>query len=255
MEKLMKILMLLLSIQVSFAKITMKVEKPVVVKLTEKKTAHVNHKMNDGSLKIIKEIREQNAELLKRIGIPDQKFVIWDGSQRIESGKIMKGLLLNSVVSTNLESPLMIQVYSGWGLPDGTKFMCKGVTKNKRVLTVCDRMITPTKEISVKVQILNPDGTSGIRGEYNDGKDAYIAGAVISEFAKGILSASKSTFQTPLGQINDLSDKNKILEGLSNSAQTTTDVLLEEYKNQEPKVFIEAGKEVLVFFMEGLNAY
>jgi hypothetical protein len=79
--------------------------------------------------------------------------------------------------------------------------------------------------------------------------------AVVSEFAKGVLSASKSTFQTPLGTINEISDKNKVLEGLANFAQTTTDVLLEEYKNQEPKVFIEAGKEVLIFFMEGMNAF
>jgi hypothetical protein len=251
----MKILMLILGIQASFAQISLKEEKMTEIKVMKKKIEQKKQKAPEGSFNLIKKIQEQNAELLKRIGIPDERFVIWDGSQKIESGKVMKGLLLNSVVSTNLESPLMIQVFSGWGLPDGTKFMCKGVTKNKRVLTVCDRMITPIKEVSVKVQILNPDGTSGIRGEYNDGKDSYIAGAVVSEFAKGVLSASKSTLQTPLGSINEINGKNKILEGLVGSAETTTDVLLDEYKNQEPKVFIEAGKEVLIFFMEGINAY
>jgi hypothetical protein len=251
----MKIIMLLFSVQVSFAQISVKEEKSKVVTVVKKKFDQRKIKKKDSDLVLIMKIQEQNAEILKRIGIPDEKFLVWDGTQRIESGKIIKGLLLNSVVSTNLESPLMVQVYSGYGLPDGTKFMCKGVTKNKRVLTVCDRMITPTKEASVKVQILNPDGTSGLRGEYNDGKDSYIAGAVVSEFAKGVLSASKSTFQTPLGTINEISDKNKVLEGLANFAQTTTDVLLEEYKNQEPKVFIEAGKEVLIFFMEGMNAF
>lgn len=251
----MKILMLVFSIQVAFAQISVKEDKQQEVTVVKKKLGQRKQKSTDRNLALLEKIKEQNAELLKRIGIPDEKFLVWDGSLRIETGKIIKGLLLNSVVSTNLESPLMVQVYSGYGLPDGTKFMCKGVTKNKRVLTVCDRMITPTKEVSVKVQILNPDGTSGLRGEYNDGKDSYIAGAVVSEFAKGVLSASKGTFQTPLGAINEVNDKNKILEGLSNSAQTTTDVLLDEYKNQEPKVFIEAGKEVLIFFMEGMNAY
>ncbi|MDD4976352.1 MAG: TrbI/VirB10 family protein [Bacteriovorax sp.] len=251
----MKILMLVFSIQVAFAQISVKEDKQQEVTVVKKKLEQRKLKSTDGNLALLKRIQEQNAELLKRIGIPDEKFLVWDGTLKIETGKIIKGLLLNSVVSTNLESPLMVQVYSGYGLPDGTKFMCKGVTKNKRVLTVCDRMITPIKEVSVKVQILNPDGTSGLRGEYNDGKDSYIAGAVVSEFAKGVLSASKGTFQTPLGAINEVNDKNKILEGLANSAQTTTDVLLDEYKNQEPKVFIEAGKEVLIFFMEGMNAY
>lgn len=248
----MKILMLIFSIQVAFAQISVKEEKTNGAKET---TVVKKHKKKESEIALMRKIQEQNAELLMRIGTPDEKFVVWDGSQKIESGKVIKGLLLNSVVSTNLESPLMVQVYSGYGLPDGTKFMCKGVTKNKRVLTLCERMITPTKEVGVKVQILNPDGTSGLRGEYNDGKDSYIAGAVVTEFAKGVLSASKGTFQTPLGAINEVSDKNKILEGLANSAQTTTDVLLDEYKNQEPKVFIEAGKEVLIFFMEGINAY
>ena len=62
-------------------------------------------------------------------------------------------------------------------------------------------------------------------------------------------------FRNLFAAINEVNDKNKILEGLSNSAQTTTDVILDEYKNQEPKVFIEAGKVVLIFFMEGMNAY
>ncbi|MFA6236071.1 MAG: TrbI/VirB10 family protein [Bacteriovorax sp.] len=251
----MKIVMLIFSIQVSFAQISLKEEKSKEISVVKKKFGHGKSKNRESEFALIKKIQEQNAELLKRIGTPENKFLVWDGSQRLESGKIIKGLLLNSVVSTNLESPLMVQVYSGYGLPDGTKFMCKGVTKNKRVLTVCDRMITATKETSVKVQILNPDGTSGLRGEYNDGKDSYIAGAVVSEFAKGVISASKGTFQTPLGAIHEVNDKNKILEGLANSAQTTTDVLLDEYKNQEPKVFIQAGKEVLIFFMEGINAY
>ena len=251
----MKIFMLIFSIQVAFAQISVKEEKRPEVSVVKKKFDQIKLKNAEGNLALLKKIQEQNAELLKRIGIPDEKFLVWDNSQKIESGKIIKGLLLNSVVSTNLESPLMVQVFSGYGLPDGTKFMCKGVTKNKRVLTFCERMITPTKEVGVKVQILNPDGTSGLRGEYNDGKDSYIAGAVLSEFAKGVLSASKGTFQTPLGAINEVNDKNKILEGLSNSAQTTTDVLLDEYKNQEPKVFIEAGKVVLIFFMEGMKAY
>lgn len=116
-------------------------------------------------------------------------------------------------------------------------------------------MITPTKELSVKVQILNLDGSAGLRGEYNDGKDSYIAGAVISDFAKGVLSASKNKLAVPLGIVDADSEKNKILEGLANSASTTSDILLDEMKSQEPKVFIQAGKPVLIFFMEGLNAY
>jgi hypothetical protein len=116
-------------------------------------------------------------------------------------------------------------------------------------------MITPSKEVEVKVQVLNIDGTAGLRGEYNDGKDSYIAGAIVSEFAKGVISASKDKVVLPLGSIDSDSEKNKVLEGLASSMSTTTDLITDSMKSQEPKVFIEAGKPVLIFFMEGLNGY
>jgi len=206
---------------------------------------------------VLKKLSVQNEELLKMLKerSNEDKPLIWDGTKKIETTKVIRGILLNSVVSTNLESPLLVESLDNSSLPSGTRFRCTGVTKNKRILAVCDRMITPTKEVEVKVQVLNLDGSAGLRGEYNDGKDSYIAGAVISDFAKGVISASKNKLAVPLGVVDADSDKNKILEGLANSASTTSDVLLDEMKSQEPKVFIEAGKLVLIFFMEGLNGY
>jgi hypothetical protein len=185
----------------------------------------------------------------------EDKPLIWDGSKKIESTKVLRGILLNSVVSTNLESPLLVESLDSSSLPAGTKFRCTGVTKNKRVLTVCDRMITHSKEVEVKVQVLNMDGTAGLRGEYNDGKDSYIAGAIVSEFARGVINASKDKVVLPLGSIDSDSERNKVLEGLANSMSTTTDLITDSMKSQEPKVFIEAGKPVLIFFMEGLNDF
>jgi hypothetical protein len=205
----------------------------------------------------LKKLSEQNVALLKLLQIKanEEKPFIWDGTKKIESTKVIRGLLLNSVVSTNLESPLLVESLDNSILPSGTKFRCTGVTKNKRVLTICDRMITPSKEVEVKVQVLNIDGTAGLRGEYNDGKDSYIAGAIVSEFAKGVISASKDKVVLPLGSIDSDSEKNKVLEGLASSMSTTTDLITDSMKSQEPKVFIEAGKPVLIFFMEGLNGY
>jgi len=214
-------------------------------------------KRNSFEISALKKLSEQNVALLKLLQIKanEEKPFIWDGTKKIESTKVIRGILLNSVVSTNLESPLLVESLDSSILPSGTRFRCTGVTKNKRVLTVCDRMITPTKEVEVKVQVLNIDGTAGLRGEYKDGKDSYIAGAIVSEFAKGVISASKDKVVLPLGSIDSDSDKNKVLEGLASSMSTTTDLITDSMKSQEPKVFIEAGKPVLIFFMEGLNEY
>ena len=214
-------------------------------------------KMRSTESSTLKKLAQQNIALLKLLQSKtnEEKPFIWDGTKKIESTKVIRGILLNSVVSTNLESPLLVESLDDSVLPTGTRFRCSGVTKNKRVLTVCDRMITPSKEVEVKVQVLNIDGTAGLRGEYNDGKDSYIAGAVVSEFARGVIGASKDKVVLPLGSIDSDSEKNKVLEGLASSMSTTTDLITDSMKSQEPKVFIEAGKPVLIFFMEGLNGY
>lgn len=243
-------LMLFISFSVNAALINTVSKKSEVKTTTRPKRSHTE----SGSLK---KLSEQNEALLKLLNAKSnlESPFIWDGTKKIESTKIIRGILLNSVVSTNLESPLLVESLDSSVLPEGTRFRCTGVSKNKRVLTVCDRMITPTKETSVQVQILNIDGTAGLRGEYNDGKDSYIAGAIVSEFTKGVISASKDKTILPLGSMDSDSEKNKVLEGLANSMSTTTDLITDSMKSQEPKVFIEAGKPVLIFFMEGLNGY
>jgi hypothetical protein len=260
----MKLLFLLFfSSEIAFAKITiMAAHAPVeaVSKEVSKKTSKkkISKAPTGAELKLLQKLKVQSEQILSLLEASVKQVerpLIWDGSKTIESTKVIPGILLNSVVSTNLESPLLIMALANDSIPEGSKFRCSGVTKNKRVLTLCDRMITPTKEVEVKVQVLNLDGSAGLRGEYNDGKDSYIAGAIISDFAKGVITASKSKLILPLGQVDESTERNKILAGLAGSASTTTDVLLDEMKSQEPKVFIEAGKPVLLFFMEGINAY
>jgi len=219
------------------------------------KKNRVIHQRNLVEENLFKKLHEENERINKLIESQSYSPIIWDGSKKIETTRTIKGLLLNSVVSTNLESPLLVQVFRDQGLPIGTKFSCRGITSNKRVLTYCDRMITPSKEVPVKVQILNTDGSSGLRGEYSDNKESYIAGAVLSDLGHGIISASVSKLAPGINGASEINEKAQIIEGLANSSRTTTELLQNEMKSQEPKVFIEAGKPVLIYFMEGLDAY
>jgi hypothetical protein len=114
-------------------------------------------------------------------------------------------------------------------------------------------MVTPDKEVAISAQILNMDGSSGLMGEYDDGKDDLIAGAVISDFAQGMLSAAQSRLAGPLGAVRDDSSKNQFLQGAIESGRTTSEILLEEMKTKEPVVTVEAGEEILIYFMEALN--
>ncbi len=210
--------------------------------------------------------KNRNFELLKRIERNNQKLktllknktntpLIWEGNKKILTGKAFRGRLLNSVVSTNLESPVLVEAYANQGLPFGTKFGCKGTTKHKRVITFCNKLITKSKETAISVQILNMDGSAGLLGTYDDGKEDLIAGALASEMAQGVLSIAQSKIQTPYGLEIKNNIKNQLMQGLINSSKTTSEILIEDMKTKEPIVVINAGKEVLIYFMEALNDY
>ena len=68
-----------------------------------------------------------------------------------------------------------------------------------------------------------------------------------------MLSGAQSRIGTSFGAIRDDSVKHQVLQGLIESGRTTTDTLLDEMKTAQPVVTIEAGEEVLVYFMEAVN--
>jgi hypothetical protein len=205
---------------------------------------------NDDELlqKIFENNKKFNALLEQRSSIP----VIWENNSKILTGKVFRGALLNSINSTNIDSPVLVGAYPNQGLPYKTKFACQATTQNKRVFTLCNKMVTAEKEIPIVAQILNVDGTSGLLGEYNDVKEDLIIGAVASDFSQGVLSAAQTRVATPFGGVTNSSVKNQVFQGLMESGKRTSDILLDDMKNMQPIVSVNAGDEVLIYFMEAV---
>jgi hypothetical protein len=181
--------------------------------------------------------------------------VIWDGQKKIFTGKTYKGILLNSVVSANLASPILVQVIPNQGLPNGTKFSCFGTTKHERVITLCHKMILKNKEVKVLAQALNLDGSSGLLGEFDDGMEEVIAADIASSLASGFATSAMETIDTGLGTRRTLSLKNNALGALVEGVNTTGDLLVNDLKSKGPVVVIESGAQVLIYFMEALYDY
>ena len=224
-----------------------------LLKKTETKRMQVQRKGESTSA--LMKLKASNEELKKLLLQKTSTPLIWDGGKKILTGKVFKGRLLNSIVSTNLESPVLVEVYENQGLPYGSKFSCQGVTKFKRVHTYCNKLVNSQKEVSVNVQILNTDGSSGLLGIYDDGKEDLITGAIASNMAQGILSAAQSKVSTPFGEVTQNNLKNELLGGAIASGKTASDIMLEEMKTKEPVVMIDAGKEVLIYFMEAADVF
>jgi hypothetical protein len=198
---------------------------------------------------LIQNNKKLNDLLKARTALP----VIWEGQKQILTGKTYRGTLLNTVVSTNQATPVLVRAHLNQGLPYNSKFSCQATTQNKRVFCLCTKLITTNREIPIQAQLLNLDGSSGLEGFYEDGKEELIAGAVISDFSQGMLSAAQNRIATPFGAIQDTSVKNQTLQGAINSGNTTSGILLEEMRKAVPVVTIDAGTEVLIYFMEALN--
>lgn len=197
----------------------------------------------------LKQREEQNKLFFARTMTP----YIWEGNKQILTGQVYRGILLNSVVSTNLASPLIIRIKEGQGLSHLTKFACHGVSLNLRVHAQCHRMILPSREIEVKAQILNLDGSAGLLGEVEDGKEELMAASLASNFAQGALSLAQTRVSTPFGDMRSGDSKNQIYQGLIQSGSTASDIYLEGLKNITPTVTVQAGTEVLIYFQEAIN--
>lgn len=191
----------------------------------------------------------QNKLLFARTMTPH----IWEGNKQVLTGKTYRATLLNSVVSSNLASPMLVKLKEGQGLSHLTKFACQGVSLNLRVHAECHRMILPNREIEVKAQILNLDGSAGLLGVVEDGKEELMTAALASNFAQGALSMAQSRVSTPFGDMRSANPQNQIYQGLIQSGSSASDIYLEELKNVTPVVTVQAGTEVLIYFKEAIN--
>ncbi len=207
------------------------------------------------SSSLLSKLMQSNLEIKQLLSQRTEIPVIWEGNKKILTGKVFEGVLLNSILSTNLKSPVLVSVLDNQSLPEGTKFSCFGVTKHSRVQIYCNKMILKNKEVRVSTQILNSDGSSGVIGEFDDGKENLLMGVVASSVAEGVFAAAQDRVGGGLGSFTDNNLKNQTLGGLIEGSKGASDILLDEYKTQEPVVAISSGTKVLVYFLEALDDY
>lgn len=221
----------------------------------KEKSAKVKSLGRSKESSLLKNLMKSNLEIKRLLSQRTKTPVIWEGDKKILTGKVFEGVLLNSILSTNLKSPVLVSVLGNQSLPKGTKFSCFGVTKHSRVQIYCNKMILKHKEVRVSTQILNTDGSSGVIGEFDDGKEDLMMGVVASSVAEGVFAAAQDRVGGGLGSFTDNNLKNQALGGLIEGSKGASDILLDEYKTQEPVVAVNSGTKVLIYFMEALNDY
>ncbi len=155
----------------------------------------------------------------------------------IKTGTVVRGKLLNSILSGNLKSPVLIKIERG---PlKGNKLSCQASESNGRVNISCQKLITKHEEYKINASILSEDGSLGLIGAKlpSDGSkfvrdsSSDALKIALSETAKKITSRFKGT-------------TSKILSKLSGKiAQTTKDQIV-----KDQTIYIESGKSILIHF-------
>ncbi len=234
--------------------LTPKVKKEVTT-VTKSTNAKKNSKGSSELNTAVDKLNKQGQKIETMLGKFQERSGIWDFTNQYDfkTGTVIKGVLLNSVVSTNLESPLLVEVLDGEALPSGTTFSCKGVTKFNRVLSACNKLITPNdqEEFNVQVSLLNVDGSSGLKpDEVYTGKEAYVAASVATAFSKGLIELNTERLASPFGELTANTAKNRVTNGVLNSLDETNELMNAEMKTKEAKAYIKAGKPVLIYFQE-----
>lgn len=214
--------------------------KKTIAKTKDEVNLHQSSTSDDRAQSNISSV---NFDLLR------SNIVDYTNSFDVLSGSVLRGRILNSIVSSNLESPIVVEVIeSNFAIPNGSKFICGGVTKNKRVTGVCDKLVTDSDEYQVNVTLLNTDGTSGLTGEVYSGKEKFMVGAVGTAFLRSALEISQDRLPTHTGEMVKSTAKNKLLGGTMGSLDQGIQIMADEMKTEEVKISIDAGKEILIFF-------
>ena len=193
-------------------------------------------------------LEKENSRLKRlvsfRLTIPD----IIDNSFSILTGDMFKGTLEQNVLSTNLASPVNVKLGESTVFPSGARIICKGSTYLKRVSVVCHTLITNGVEYSIDANILEADGSFGLKGKYYTGKEEYIAGILATEVSKGALALSLQRQTTINGDVIKNSPTNALVGGAISAGNAVSEMMTDEMKSKEPKVFIRRGKNVILYF-------
>jgi hypothetical protein len=193
----------------------------------------------------IKALIESNEKINRLLSQRLSKPHIMDltASFDFPTGTILKGKLLNSILSTNLISPLIVEIKEGE--LKGAKIHCQGLTLNKRIHTNCPTIIFNDKEYSASTTLLNPDGTAGLLGSYYEGHDELLAANGAQNLIQGLSTLGQNTIASPL--------KSKFFEAGTNTLSSSSDLLKNESKENSGVVLIKGGTSVLLFFNQGFK--
>lgn len=202
------------------------------------------------NLKIIMERDKKIMELLKR---QEDSLIIRKKSDKIIALTRLKGMVLNSVIASNLTPTKFVVRIDEGGDVEG-ELGCVAHAFERRILGHCNLLVMDEEEFKVDISIWGLDGAEGvIADKIYSGEEATFISSSFAAFLQGVLDASKDRIMTPFGETTRSNAKNKISGGLLNIADNVKNRIIESGNKVIKMNFINSGKRVVLFFNKTLD--
>ncbi len=224
--------------------------------IPESKKSNTFNNYNRNNSKHLRKLSEQNEKIIELMEKKSRKLFVSDHTNSVDlpTGTVLKGILLNNFVSSNLQSPILIKVHDPGGNLHESKLDCSGQAQGKRVFTNCKLLISKNYEYETEIQVLNFDGTAGLKGRVYSTKEATILGIIASEFITGMVDARATKLLRGDNAIEDSkNNRNFLLKGLSEASEKTGEFLGEGQSNPTEITYIRAGYPVLLYLKRRLK--
>jgi len=179
------------------------------------------------------------------------------GGEKLPTGTTIPARLMNTVLSSDHGSPVIavigqdVYFQNALILPAETKAIGQASLDEttKRLQVRFHTFVFPDGEqASVSGLALQPDGSSGIPGDYHSGQLRNQFGRFTGNFVGGMASGLKDRQAGGFGSpLEPGSLKNGLLNGLAESTTDQAKVFADDMKNVHPFLEVPAGAQFLIY--------
>lgn len=224
----------------------------------ESDKALVNKLLNEleRSNKKIERLSQRKTKRAKQKTLPENKIIMIGKANEIRMLDEFDGIITDSVLAvTGVMSRIKVHLNKTEVIPAKSFLRCAGTPLGYRVKAKCDRLITPKQ--TYKVDVVLKDVFDGVdtlfSSEVYSGEEEAFLKESFASFLGAAFDVSKARLQTPWGEVEQNTAKNKILSGLVGATSTITDKIRDDASKIKTVCILNAGKKVIALFDEGVS--
>jgi hypothetical protein len=246
-----------LNAQIILLKESERYQKKVIEQKVSRKRSSIKRNNNKNLNELLekqKEVQEKFEKAMERLDNSKQRLQK-KSSISFTALSRFRGILLNSVLASNYDTSIgIVKLYPSDDINQETEILCEFMSSpSRRAIGNCKKMVGD-KEYKINAQVWDTDGGSGlIPDDYYTSETKSFLTETFANFIASVARNAQRTVMTDLGNIADNS-KTSIYNGsIASIASSIGDKAKQKGLERIEIAMLNAGKEVVIFFNEGVK--